>query len=60
MFKKFMNKIKKNILKLQNLCIILYIIVKITLKIKYLLTLNRLQNRYVKFNINWKKVVQRM
>ena len=60
MFKKFMNKIKKNILKLQNLCIILYIIVKITLKIKYLLTLNRLQNRYVKFNTNWKKVVQRM
>ena len=60
MFKKFMNKIRKNILKLQNLCIILYIIVKITLKIKYLLTLNRLQNRYVKFNINWKKVVQRM
>lgn len=60
MFKKFMNKIKKNILKLQNLCIILYIIVKITLKIKYLLTLNRLQNRYVKFNTNWKKVAQRM
>lgn len=60
MFKKFMNKIRKNILKLQNLCIILYIIVKITLKIKYLLTLNRLQNKYVKFNTNWKKVVQRM